>query len=327
MTAIRILLPAALLASLPACQGTTTVVDQRPDHLPAEQLSSARWVSPQNEAGERSFASAIVVGPRHLVTNAHVWAESDPWWEAELAPERDLTLFDRSASWTIKEVEGDVTTMSSPEWYAPQKFRLVASGASTLEVGPDGEYTETSRNHGDWALVETDELTWDEGDLAYVHPPARDPDWRVPDGTELFVLGFSSIFKTAERGDPTGDGVTPATVFEPKPVASFIKAGPYTLKGHALLIDGLSTLTYTPGWPQPKGHSGGGVYLWNEEAERLELVGVFHSWMSFLMTRNAVIKPLGISALSFEWESEEQTRRLIYAPISGALQALSGGSN
>lgn len=263
-----------------------------------------------------------MVGPRHLVTNAHVWSESDPWWGAQLPSERDLTLFDRSASWTIKQT-GEVKTLTPPRWYASQKFRLVASGAAALEVGPDGEYTGTSLNQGDWALVETDELTWDEGDLAHVHPPALDPDWRVPDGTELFALGFAAIFKTVEREEPTGDGAEP----EAGAHASFLKAGPYTLKGRALWIDGLCTLAYTPGWPQPKGHSGGGVYLWNEEAERLELVGVFHSWMSFRTTRHAVITPLGISALSFEWESEEKARRLIYAPIAGALKALSIASN
>ena len=299
MIAARPLLPPALLALLAACQGTAPVVDQRPDHVPAEQLSSVRWVGKEREAGKLSSASAVVVGPRHLVTNAHVWANARPWWEAELPAGRELTLFDRGASWTLERA-GDVKRMKSPRWFVPREFRLVASGASTLEAGPDGEYTRTSRDRGDWVLVETDEPTWGEEDLAHVHPPALDLDWRVPDGTELFVLGFSGIFETTELEGSAGDDVGSLAFLEPEPFTSFIEAGPYTLKGRALWIEGRHTLTYTPGWPQPTGHSGGGVYLWNEAAERLELVGVFHSWNSVITTRHAELAPLGISALSFE---------------------------
>jgi hypothetical protein len=317
MTAARPLLAPALLALLAACQGTAHVVDQRPDHVPAEQLSSVRWVSLENEAGKRSGGSAIVVGPRHLVTNAHVWSDATPWCEAELPSGRELTLFDRGASLTLG-LAGGVTTMKSPKWFVPREFRLVASGASTLELGPDGEYTNTSLLHGDWVLVETDEPTWGEGDLAHVHPPALDPDWRVPNGTELFVLGFSTIF------DPTLHASSPVAQED---MATFLRDGPYTLVGEAVSFDGQTTLAYTPGWPQPKGHSGGGVYLWNEAAERLELVGVFHSWNSVTTTRSAEIAPLGISALSFERVSKVRRRHLYYAPIADALQALSSGSD
>ena len=147
----------------------------------------------------------------------------------------------------------------------------------------------------DWALIETKKPFWDNLIEAPIYPPAVDPDWRAPDDTELYVLGFSSIFRNEE--DRT----------------TFIQGGPYTIATKSLNVSDFPALQYDKDWPTPRGHSGGGVYIWNEETKQLELIGVFHSESAasrYANMFNLIEISLG------------KTKVLYYSPIAIPLQAL-----
>ena len=93
------------------------------------------------------------------------------------------------------------------------------------------------------------------------------------------------------------------------------------------MVEGVATLSYTRGWPGPHGQSGGGAFLWNPEAGRLELVGIFHSADTFFATGTQEVRPLGLSALAYERDFREDVTRLIYAPIAQPLAHLEVGED
>jgi hypothetical protein len=86
------------------------------------------------------------------------------------------------------------------------------------------------------------------------------------------------------------------------------------LRGRALTSRrGLGVILPSEDWPVPVGHSGGGVFLWNADAERLELVGIFNGGSKGRRTFHLfglIHVPLGESVF------------LLYSPIAPALQAL-----
>ena len=103
---------------------------------------------------------------------------------------------------------------------------------------------------------------------------------------------------------------------------AFLAAEPYTVVGEAQQIEGLPGVSYPAGWPPPKGHSGGGVYRWNEEARQAQLVGVFNTWLPLRSEVTRQVAPLGLSALAFERRSEEDGWALVYAPLAPVVSAL-----
>jgi hypothetical protein len=200
-------------------------------------------------------------------------------------------------------------------------FRLIASGMSSLELDSEGTPTYTSLRNCDWAVIETDSPSWNPEEVAVIHPPAMNPDWLIPEDVELFILGYSSIFKgTTPKGDvDLRDSGIRTTV---SGLILFINEGPYTIKGRSKILDGTWSVTYPHEWPQPSGHSGGGVFLWNEEAQRPELVGVFHTWDQATITTTKELSLFGNSSFSVQSTSKEKVRSLAFSPISGACQAL-----
>jgi hypothetical protein len=44
----------------------------------------------------------------------------------------------------------------------------------------------------------------------------------------------------------------------------------------------MPAIDFTLSWPIVEGHSGGGVYLWNADKSRLELVGIVHGQIPML---------------------------------------------
>jgi len=75
-------------------------------------------------------------------------------------------------------------------------------------------------------------------------------------------------------------------------------------------------MTYEADWPPPEGHSGGGVYLWNAEQARLELLGVVNAWVP---TRwNWKFQSW---AFDFSFTTSE-SHDMFYAPVAPALSAL-----
>jgi hypothetical protein len=231
-----------------------------------------------------------------------------------------MLLFERGME-SQARVNEELARVEISDHIRGTSFRLIASGMSDLEFDSEGEATYSSLRNCDWAVIETDSPSWNPEEVAVIHPPAMDPDWVVPEDVELFILGYSSIFEgaTPRRGvDPEGSDIQPIS----KDLLPFIRGGPYTLKGRSEISDGTWSVTYPHEWPQPGGHSGGGVFLWNEDAQRLELVGVFHTWDQATKTTISRFSLFGVSGLSVQSTSEEKVRSLAFSPISGAGQAL-----
>jgi len=317
MTVLRAMLTASIAALAWSCQGSAHVVDRRPLYIPVNQLSSVVWVStPPDEDGGHMLASAIIVGPNHLLTNAHVWAPTDPWWQGQLPAERELMLLDPKAEpgFQIHNTDGERATITLNNPIESRTFRLVASGLPDIELEEGGRPTLTSTSDQDWALIATDDPTWDPHDTARIHPEARAPDWVVSKGTELFIVGFSSIFLIDEGADDGNQSVS----ITRKAMVSFIESGPYTIRGLSMQTEGIHGVEYPEDWPTPLGHSGGGVYRWNEADEQLELVGVFSSMLPVKVTD--WISLFGLSALTFK--QEQEVNLLSYVPIARVLHAL-----
>lgn len=296
------------VALLLGCRGSVPVYDQLPSFIRRDQLDSTIWFGSQAE-GQFSSASAVILDENHLLTSAHVWAEEEEgesWWEADMSSRRRCASFDRRFERPdLQEVSGSLTT--GRVVLAP--FDLVAFGEMDLK-GADGDVSLAKRDRADWALIRTEQPSWDTKDAAVLHVRARDPQWTVPPGTELMVAGFSSIFDKNRSGAKNlGD------------IEGFLRKGPYTLRGEAVLVDDRSAIRYSAEWPRPGGHSGGGVYLWNVEEERPELIGVFHSWSPSAVVRTYA--PLGLSSLAFDVRSEGAAN-LFYTPIAEVLPAFEG---
>lgn len=286
------LLVLALLAT--GCASPEPVTDQRPEFIPRSELASVMWLG---------NASGIILDDRHLLTNAHVWAaKHDPWWQHDPPLHRRLIVCPPII------LDPDDKIGSRNVNFNKIPFELVAAGDLGIEPGPDGEPLPTRNKSGDWVLAVTDQPRWDPDNTAFIHPPARDPDWTVPEGTELYCVGFSSIFIGTSKLDP-------------EEIARILFTGPFTLRGEAIEIEGHPAIKYPLGWPKPGGHSGGGVFLWNEEAKRLELAGVFHSYT----TGKALLSVGGV--FTIEMASLKEYQILYYAPIAPVLEAYESSSN
>jgi hypothetical protein len=309
-------LPISLLVILASgCQTHPRIVDQRPEFIPREQLSSVRSIVLEPHEGSISMATAIVVGENHLLTNAHVWSREEDWLGGGLEEEQEVMMLDRDRTSDLELVLSDAgrTTLRVPSSFVGSSFRLVESGLLDRAEGRGGSAAGGVAEQvlNDWVLIETETPIWGPQDVAVIHPPAMSLGWVVPKDTQLYVPGFSSIF----RDD--------SFVLE-RDQASFLASGPYTLSGAATMIDGAHFLGYPVDWPAPLGHSGAGVYLWNDETKQLELIGIFSLQLPVDIENTVVITPLGISALSFPWTLEEEGQRLGYTQISRIVPALQG---
>ncbi|MEM7264254.1 MAG: trypsin-like peptidase domain-containing protein [Planctomycetota bacterium] len=287
--------PIVLLAGvLIGCGGPAPIADQRPSYVPEEQLRSNIFFGSFDE-NQVSAGSAVIVDGHHLLTNAHVWSlEPERWWVA-LPPRSKRLLLDRH-----EDPRSPTATR-----FRQHEYERVASGDMTHFEDLDALDLD-QRENADWALVRTETPVWDEQEAAVLHPPALDPDWSVPIGTELFVVGFSTIFLPPDQ-NPGED----LRRFE-----SFLAAGPYTLTGTATLIQDQPAIRYSADFPRPGGHSGGGVYLWNSGAEQLELIGIFHSWSQTTAQVTTRVEPFGLSALAFHYTRERDSAALYYAPLA-----------
>jgi len=158
-------------------------------------------------------------------------------------------------------------------------------------------------------------------------PPATHPDWIVPEGTELFIVGFSPIFFEKDiiefekpNDDPSnyvGNQLLTSTNR-----SSFIKEGPYTIRAESFRYDESEFgLSYSNHWPIPRGHSGGGVYIWVKETQRLELVGVFQSrnLLRTEMTRKYHFDFFGTRIPLFSLTKKGRTSVLHYSRIGNIL--------
>lgn len=298
------------------------IVDQRPDFIPRDQVASTRWVGDagidwEADDGTLTFTSgsAIAVGSNQLLTGLHVWIpnpEDDRWWEMDVPRKRDLSLINR---FTCSSGHKHLRHMEST-------FRLVAAGEPNTVLTQDGDKPRFSS--WDWVVIETDKPSWRLSDAAHVHPAAADTDWIVPEGTDLFVAGYSTIFKDAVVQETEDPGEEVRTDIPHLGYALFLHRGAYILRGKSVLINGDPAIEYTHDWPKPGGHSGGGVYLWNEAEKRLELIGVLNTWSPVWMNTKSQwdFSFLGRSLFTFDTTSKEYRQAVFYAPIASALAAI-----
>ena len=278
----------------------TLVTDQLPHYVPKEQLlSTIKLTMREVEGPVTTYYSGcgIILDENHLLTNSHIWATKD----GEISQNRNVQV-------TVKCKKGKDHLHS-----ITQNFKLVAdSGDRDLE---------------DWALIYCEDPYWNAKNAAYIHPPATHPDWIVPEGTELFIVGFSPIFfekDITEFEKPNDDpsNYVGNQLLTSTNRSSFIKDGPYTIRAESFHYDESEFgLSYSNHWPIPLGHSGGGVYIWNKETQRLELVGVFHSrnLLRTEMTRDYHFDFFGTRIPLYSSTKKDRTAVLHYSRIGNIL--------
>ncbi len=317
-----------------ACQSTGEVVDQRPEFIARQQLRSTVWIGlSDNGKTITGMGSAVIVGPNRLLTNAHVWSTDDPWWNSDLREEGFLFLSKRGHNHAVifgrdqdnqETKDGELQFLQLPNKLVKTKFRLVAAADTGIDRSDSpkllhGETAQLPRPpilwSQDWVLIETDQPTWQPDDVTTLHPAAKAPDWMPTSGTDVFIAGFSAIF----RKGPREEGKISA-----RSLYSFIDEGPYVLRGKVLHVDTLPAndkartqpmVSYPTYWPGPGGHSGGGVYLWNAKARQPELIGVFHTRVEI----NATTTWVGFMDLSL---FEVKAWGLGYTPLAFLLDDL-----
>jgi hypothetical protein len=278
-----------LIVVASGCQsGRSVVVDQRPDYIPLEQIESTICVKVGKARG-----SAVILDSTHLLTCIHVFGHEKT---------QEVSLFGIcTSSGKFDQIKSDFHLVDEGEYDDEVEFTNLDSQWDLYKTGVDG----------DWALIKTDKPHWDAKNAAIIHPAAVDPEWVVPEGTELFLVGYSPIFMEDTDPGMTGFALFASSDYEKRML--FIKNGPYTLCGKAAIFLGHSGVLHSENWPVPAGHSGGGVYLWNADAERLELVGIFTTGVKDTKTFDVVVLPrfrYGETLVSF------------YSPIAPVLQAL-----
>lgn len=286
-----------LLALACACQSSGDVVDQRPEFIAKQQLRSTVWLGlSDNGKNIRGMGSAVIIGPNRLLTNAHVWSAVAPWWGSDLREEASLFLCKRGHKHVVMTGQdqgnqetgnGGLQLTALSNTLVKTKFRLVAhadtsivrSDVSELVRGDAAQRPEPPMLWSkDWVVIETDRPTWQPGDAAILHSAAMALDWMPAQGTDAFIVGFSSVFIKGAKAEGK---------ISLRGLQSFIDEGPYVLRGKVLHVatpDDTDKsrprpmISYPYDWPSPRGHSGGGVYLWNATSQMPELIGVFHTY-------------------------------------------------
>jgi len=153
-----------LIVVASGCQsGRSVVVDERPYYIPLEQIESTICIKVGKAQG-----SAVILDSTHLLTCSHVFGHEKT---------QEVSLL-------------GITTSSGKVDQIKSEFHLVDEGeyddavVLTVDIKPED----------DWALIKTEMPNWDAKNAAIIHPAAVDPKWVVPEGTELFLVGYSPIF-------------------------------------------------------------------------------------------------------------------------------------
>jgi len=289
-----LLLASLTLALLPACQQAPSAPKAGPVTVSKEAFGSTIWLGHYRKNGFAGYGSAVIVDAHRLLTNQHFWASTDPWYEAALPQEEELVLLGTAG-------------------LQPANFRLVAAGDPTGS-GARGHTSGQRQSRSDWVLIETDEPSWRPQQAATLHEAALSPGWEPSLSTRLYVAGYSSSFMSSQLQERLDHGGTlaPETF---QSVLSFLEQGPYLLQGMSRRIEGMAVISTDLLDGAPFGHSGGGVYLWNDRRHRMELVGLFHSWAATTQVVTEHHRPLGIGALAYDSTSENEGAVLQYAPL------------
>lgn len=323
----------AVLVALSACQSADPHRDDYPADGDTNSPRSTLWLGipePKPELDESSVSlvtkvgngSAVVLDDDLLLTAMHVWSneaeivgdpkeiqhflglQRDPQVERNTRPDSHFNL--RLAGTAM--IEAVARLQSSG--YEPE-FGLVQDRRSTYES------LQESRDQigQDWAVARVDEPWWPKEQIAVLHRPALEPDWSPGENETIYALGFASFF-----------GAEGAQYKSLLHLNQFVSAGPYTVAGFGLGPERAGFMNYPNARPIPKGHSGGGIYVWNAELGRMELVGILSACLEFRRPR--VLRPLGLfgtNALSFELPSAFKTREklVVFVPLARIFEGLS----
>jgi hypothetical protein len=264
---------------------------------PAKYFSSTVFLGHYLENGFANYGSAVIVDDTHLLTNRHFWADGEPWYEAPLPAEKELVLF------------GELGLQRAT-------FKLVAAGDPGLYFGKDQAVIDFRRGRSDWVMIETDRPNWSGLEAAQIHPAAFDMAWQPKVGDNFFVAGYASNFMSPELRTILDQGgqLTDSSFSS---ILDFVRGGPYLLHGEFLTIKGIPAISTTQIDRAPFGHSGGGVYLWNPSSQRMELVGIFHSWAATTRTITEHRSLLGLEVYGKSTTRTEPSAVLKFAPIAG----------
>jgi len=288
------------LAVLPlvSCQQAAPQIlrSQSATALSQHEVRSTIWIGHHQEGGFDGYGSAVIVGEKRLLTNRHFWVQAENWRKAPLPERATLALLGR---------QGD---------FLARDFRLIAAGDPGQASSPMTESSYERVNRSDWVLIETDSPIWSTNDIAPLHEPARTPQWQAVPGSQLFIAGYSSVFMPASlERKLRKDGELPSETYGE--LVHFFASGPYLIEGPAKLVSGTAVMDFHVDSAVPLGHSGGGVYLWNSQSRRAELIGLFHSRVLTTETTEVRRKPLGLNILSSTKVQESSTAALRYAPL------------
>ena len=319
------------------CQsaGPTVLKDQLPPHIPKNQTSSVvplmRSIS-KDQKGSHSLGSGVILDKHHLITARHVvhTDEDVDWLDSDLA--------DKVALYTFRQCEKGKDHLH----INAQEYEIV--GGENIPKEIEGCIS-CKAALLDWAVVKTDTPNWNPDDAVSIHKPALNPEWRVTPGTVLYCAGYSPAFSELSYmellSEPTDSVELNIVVKNDETYAArasklhtFFKEGPYIVAGDAIEsspqeghVQGHSFST-PKNYPSINGHSGGGVFILNEETNQLELIGIISSTadVSAIEKGHWEGSFLGIP-LNFEISTDVEIRSNRYVPIGHILNTWDPDNN
>lgn len=129
--------------------------------------------------------------------------------------------------------------------------------------------------HGDWAILAFDRARWTR--VAPVHEAAKSVDWVPPPGSEVLLVGYAAGFFPSKS----------INVDEPTP----------SVRVRIIETDAKATAWYASGEPlHLGGMSGGAAMIWNHEAQRAELIGIFRGYAAAETTTTETLRIFGVAA-------------------------------
>lgn len=322
----------SLLFALAGCQAADFRRDDYPIADDARPPQSTLWLGIPEKHLELDGAtasmvmelgngSAVALDDDLLLTAMHVWSmDAAPDGRPEefqyfLGLQRDPSM-ERAAT---RDPHFDLALDGTALIEAVAQ--LEASGYEPLAgLAQDQESVNESLREArdrlgqDWAVARVDPPWWSTDHVVKLHAPALEPNWSPTGETQLYALGFAAFF--GEEG---------AHHQSLSHLDQFVSAGPYTVAGHGLGPDRVGFMDYPDARPIPKGHSGGGIYVWNAEAEHMELVGILSSCLEFRTP--SVVRPLGlfgVEALAFELPNTFDTseKLVVFVPLARIIAGL-----
>ena len=136
--------------------------------------------------------------------------------------------------------------------------RLPVQIDGRLRVGAVVAAGDPALPHGDWAVLAFEHPEWLR--VASIYEPARAITWQPAVGTEVMLVGYAAGFFPSMKIDVGAP--TPCVVVH---IAKGVtQRGSWIADGDQLELGGMS---------------GGAAMIWNQDAERPELIGVFRGYL------------------------------------------------